>query len=228
MGLINGSKLAPSETVTNGDPPTTTANPAYFAWFRKDQMFFSWLLPSPSDEIFPYLIGLPYSFSVLSALENAFGSVSQNRQLQLHIKLQDLKHNDLSISQLLYKAKALADELAFVGRQPFPAEFNAIIYCNIGHKFHGIIIALNIKPEPVPFHELHGQLLAHEILIKSIQDSPIANIVQKAPSSTTNIKQPQPSSNYNKFSQSKCKSPRQICGYKNHTADRCRKRYTPR
>lgn len=85
-----------------------------------------------------------------------------------------------------------------------------------------------MKSEPVLFHELHGQLFAHEILIKSIQDSSIANIVQKAPSSTIDTKQSHPSSNYNKFSQSKRKGPCQICGYRNHTADHCRKRYTPR
>lgn len=73
MGLIGGSEPAPPETVTNNDPPTTTANPAYFVWFKRDQMLHSWLLSSLSEEIFPYIIGLPYSFSVWSALENAFG-----------------------------------------------------------------------------------------------------------------------------------------------------------
>lgn len=177
MGLIDGSEPTPPKTVTNSDPPTATANLAYFAWFKRDQMLLSWLLFFLSEEIFPYIIGLPFSFFVWSALKNAFGSVSQNIQLQPHIELQDLKRNDLSVSQFLYKAKALANELASAGRQLSVAEFNTIIYRNIGQKFHGIIIALNMMPEPVPFHELHGQLLAHKILIKSIQDFPIANIV---------------------------------------------------
>lgn len=116
-----------------------------------------------------------------------------------------MKCNDLSISQFLYKVKTLADELASAGRQLFAAEFNAIIYRNIGQEFHGIITALNMKPEPIPFHEFHDHFLAHEILIKSIQDSPIVNVVQKAPSFIVDTKQSQPSSNYNKFSQSKRK-----------------------
>lgn len=44
MGLIDGSELAPLETVINGDPSITTANPTYSVWFKRDQMLLSWLL----------------------------------------------------------------------------------------------------------------------------------------------------------------------------------------
>ena len=43
------------------------------------------------------------SFNACKALESAFGSVSQNRQLQIHIELQELKKNDMSVSQYLKK-----------------------------------------------------------------------------------------------------------------------------
>lgn len=99
------------------------------------------------------------SAQVWNALGNAFGSISQNR-LQLHIDLQKLKRNDFSISQHLPKAKAHAVELGIAGRSLSIAEFNPITYRNIQGEFHPIIIALNIRLEPIPFHELHGQLVA--------------------------------------------------------------------
>ena len=43
---------------------------------------------------FPYTIGHNSSKVVWKVLINAFGSVSQNRQLQIHIELQELKRND--------------------------------------------------------------------------------------------------------------------------------------
>ena len=38
------------------------------------------------------------SFTAWQALASAFGSVSQNRQLQIHIELQELKKNDLTVT----------------------------------------------------------------------------------------------------------------------------------
>ena len=77
----------------------------------------------------------------------------------MHIELQELKKNDLSISAYLQRAKALADELNAAGHPLAPTEFNAIIYRNIGSDYHAIITALNLHSEPVSFHELHGQSL---------------------------------------------------------------------
>ena len=50
-------------------------------------MLHSWIFSSLSEEIFPHVIGLSSSYEVWQALSQAFGSVSQNRQLQLHIEL---------------------------------------------------------------------------------------------------------------------------------------------
>ena len=116
---------------------------------------------------FPYTIGHNSSKVVWKVLINAFGSVSQNRQLQIHIELQELKKNDLYIVEYLKKAKALSDELESAGRSLSQAEFNAIIYKNIIPEYHGIISSLNIRPQPVTFSELYGELVAQEILLKS-------------------------------------------------------------
>ena len=83
-----------------------------------------------------------------------------------------MKKNDISVSTYLQRAKALADELNAVGHPLAPVEFNAIIYRNIGSDYHAIIIALNLCSEPVSFDELHGQLIALEILLKSSTDLP--------------------------------------------------------
>lgn len=68
------------------------------------------------------------SYEVWSALANGFASISHNKNFQLNIELQELKKNDLSVSQYLQCAKSLVDELASVGHTMTPAEFNAIMY----------------------------------------------------------------------------------------------------
>jgi hypothetical protein len=164
-----------------------------------------------------------------------FGSVSQNLQLQIHIELQELKHHDLSIAQFLHNAKALADELEAASSHLSAVEFNAIIFRNIGNEYHSSIIALNLCPDPVSFHELFGQLIAHDILLKSSQQLPLANTATIAPSPTGSSadigSRCSTFSNINSNSRSyshKPKGPCQICGWKNHTAQTCRRRYQPR
>lgn len=135
-------------------------------------------LLSLSGEVFPYIIGLNSSQDVRQVLAKAFGSVSQNRQLQIHIELQQLKKNDLSISVYLQCAKTLKDELHAAGRSLSTVEFNAIIY-KYWLEYHNIITALDLRPDPVPSHELHEQLVAHEILLKSCHKPPHANMMTR-------------------------------------------------
>ena len=98
-GFVDGSTVAPSKTIKDSStPPAEIPNPEYETWYKKDQMLHSWILSSLSEEIFPYVIGLSSSYEVWQALSPAFGPVSQNQQLQLHIELQELKKNDLCLS----------------------------------------------------------------------------------------------------------------------------------
>lgn len=228
-GFIDGTSIAPPQTINSTTTPITQIlNPEYDLWFKKDQLLLSWILSSLTEDIFSYIINLSSSFAVWEALARAFGSVSQNRQLQLNIELQELKRNDLSVSAYLQRAKALADELSTAGRSLSSAEFNAIVYRNIGSEFHSIITALNLRPDPVPFYELHAQLVAHEILLKASQEPPLANVVMRH-SSAPLLPTPQrpPAAAYsNSGFQRRSRASCQICGWHNHTADRCRRRYS--
>ncbi|KAA8515152.1 hypothetical protein F0562_018331 [Nyssa sinensis] len=135
----------------------------------------------------------------------------------------------MSVSAYLQRTKGIADELQAAGRKLSPAEFNAIIYRNISSEFHPIITALNLRPEPVSFHELHGQLLAHEILLKSSNALPQANYVARSSSSAPLLPTPSIPPNTQKRTTSdsfKQRIPCQICGLRNHTVDKCRKHYT--
>ena len=70
----------------------------------------------------------------------------------------------------------MADELASAGRALSTAEFNAIIYRNIGSEFHPLVSALNLRPKPFLFQELHSHLLAHEIILRNFSEPPQAHV----------------------------------------------------
>ena len=79
-------------------------------------MLLSWILSSLTKEVYSYIIGYKSSSATWNALESAFGSAFQNRQLQLYVELQELKKNDMDIGQYLQKVKALSDELTLIFR----------------------------------------------------------------------------------------------------------------
>ncbi|KAK3028727.1 hypothetical protein RJ639_038618 [Escallonia herrerae] len=156
-GHIDGSSFPPPKTIVSLTAKNLLIrNPEYKAWFKKDQLLLSWIFSSLTEEIFPYIIVLSTSQEVWTALSHSFGSVSQNRQLQLYIELQELKKNELSISEYLHKVKSLSDELCAAGKPVSPAKFNAIIYRNIGSDYHSIITALNLRQEPVSFYDRYA------------------------------------------------------------------------
>ena len=87
ISLID-STPTPSTTILSSSNPTETIdNPEFLQWFKHDQLLLTWNLSSLSEEVYSYIIGCTTSFMVWRALESAFGSISQNRQLQIHIEL---------------------------------------------------------------------------------------------------------------------------------------------
>lgn len=86
----------------------------------------------------------------------------------------------MSVSDYLQKAKALVDELSTAGCPLSIAKFNAIIYRNVNPDYYSVTItALNQYMESISFHELRVQLVAHEVLLQSLLQSPNANLAQK-------------------------------------------------
>lgn len=95
----------------------------------------------------------------------------------------------MSVTTYLHKAKSLADELAATGRAMSIAEFNVIIYCNIGSEYHPLISALNLQPELMSFQDLHSLLMAHEVLLQSFIEPPQAHIAYRPSSNFTGQQQ---------------------------------------
>lgn len=184
-------------------------------------MLLSWLLPSLSDEVFSYVIGITSSLEVWNALASTFGSISCNRQLQLNIKLQELNKNYLIVSQYLQKAKSLADELAFVGRTTTPSKFNVIIYKHKGSEYHNLITTLNLRLDPISSNELHN----HFLLMKYYST---VNIFYQLQTSLKMFKLNVTLPPYNLSPSHACnaknKRPYQICNLCNHIVNRYRKK----
>nr|XP_016453895.1 PREDICTED: uncharacterized protein LOC107778192 [Nicotiana tabacum] len=142
----------------------STPNPAYSQWIQQGQMILSLLISSLSEETLPIAIGLNTSKAVWDALEAALSSSSNTRILNLHMQLQNLKQDDLTVTQYLHKAKLISDELAAAGRPLCLADQNIYIFKELRYEFKDIVTTLSARPEPVTFSELHSLILYHEFI----------------------------------------------------------------
>ncbi|CAI9114881.1 OLC1v1015697C1, partial [Oldenlandia corymbosa var. corymbosa] len=109
--------------------------------------------------------GCTTSEAAWTALQQGFGTLSYAQQTQLVMELHSLQKGDLSVTDLLSKAKGIADTLQLAGHRISPAEFNAIIFRKLGAEFNGIIGALQQRSEPPSYQDLLGQLVSYEVLL---------------------------------------------------------------
>ena len=84
-----------------------------------------------------------------------------------HISLKELNLADKIMTRFLEEAKLIVDTLAFVGLPMSNQEFNANIFRLLPHEYHPIIAAIYTHKDHVAFHELSGQLIVYEVLLKS-------------------------------------------------------------
>lgn len=169
-------------------------------------------------------------------MSHAFGVESCMCQLQLHVQLQELHQGDGTVTEYLRLSKNLAHQLVAAGYALSSAEFNAISYRNLNPEFQSTIAALSIRPQLISLFELHSQLVGHKFLIQNShvghkqyahksQRNLAANMVRKSQNSSRRSQGSSHSSkNYNghrQFSRNNNGEKCQICGFTNHTADRC-------
>lgn len=100
--------------------------------------------------------------SSLDELEAALSSPSNTRILSLHMRLQNLKQDDLTVTQCLHKAKRISDELTAAGRPLCLADQNIYVFKGLRSEFKDIVTTLSARPQKLTFVELHSLFLNHE------------------------------------------------------------------
>ncbi|KAH0669903.1 hypothetical protein KY285_025519 [Solanum tuberosum] len=154
-GYVDGSFRCPSSHIIIAGKDNPEIDPHHAQWIQQDQLILSLLISSISEETLPIVIGLATSKQVWDALKKALSSPSNTRIFNLHMSLQNLKQDDLPVTQYLQKAKLISDELAAVGRPLCLADLNIYIFKGLHSDFKDLVTALSARPQPVTYSELH-------------------------------------------------------------------------
>ncbi|KAK6137336.1 hypothetical protein DH2020_028917 [Rehmannia glutinosa] len=105
-----------SITSTSEGTSTTSINPAYVLWMRRDQFLLSWMLASIGESMLGHVSRCTTTSALWSVLEKLFQTSSKARILQIRFMLQTLKKCDMSIDDYILKMRSFADDLNSVGQ----------------------------------------------------------------------------------------------------------------
>lgn len=84
LAYVDGTSSAPSQFL---DDAQRTANPAYIAWYRQDQILLSALLGSCCDPIQPIISSALSSKEAWERLTHSYANCSRSRIISLKAKL---------------------------------------------------------------------------------------------------------------------------------------------
>lgn len=107
LGFVDGSYPCPPKTITENN--ATIPNPEAALWVDQDQLLMSLLISSLSEETLPLAVAVTTSQELWTVLESSLALASNPRILQLHMRLQNIKQGDQTVTQFLHRAKALSD-----------------------------------------------------------------------------------------------------------------------
>ncbi|KAK9065403.1 hypothetical protein SSX86_016786 [Deinandra increscens subsp. villosa] len=179
---LTGTVTTPPKTVTTDGK--SIVNPKYTSWFRQDQVIFSALLGSYTDEIQPIIASATTAHEAWTRLADSYASTCRSRIVSLKSKLAKNPKGDHSVTTFLNDMRAIADDLA-LAQSPIPDE-DLVVYIltQLGDEFNPITAALKVRETPIKYPELYDKLVDFERHLKDSAPPPspildTANVAQR-------------------------------------------------
>jgi hypothetical protein len=163
LGIADGSKPAPPETLEMGkDSKTTTIpNPAYNAWLIWGQQVLTYLVGGIYPEILSQAVGMEHAAEVWSLINSMFTSTLGANVTHLHVALSNTKKINMPADQYIAKMKGFATELFTAGRTIDDDELRDHILNNLDEEYNPLFALVNAMTMCMVI-DLHDLLRAFE------------------------------------------------------------------
>ncbi|KAM1511667.1 hypothetical protein ACFX1Z_023323 [Malus domestica] len=175
-GFVDGSEPCPPPYVLDAIGRSTgTPNPAYEAWYEKDQNILIWLNSTLSEEIIPFTVGVTSSRDLWLNLENRFGGVSAAHIHQLRSRLHTIAQGDLSISEYLQCIKGISDALMAAGSPVSDHDLVDVTLNGLSDAYESFIDSIMLRISSTTLDELHGLLINKELFMNRKKKSSVSS-----------------------------------------------------
>ncbi|GJY63739.1 putative zinc finger, CCHC-type, LTR copia-type gag-polypeptide, partial [Tanacetum coccineum] len=143
---------APSKTI--GKKEATKSNPKYIIWYRQDQILFTAILESCSDEIQPVIASALTAKEAWDRLTSSFASKSRSRIIYLKLKLPKNPKGNCSVADFLNEMRSITDELALVQSLIHEEDLLVHILTKLGDEYNSITATLKWMMDSGASHHL--------------------------------------------------------------------------
>lgn len=157
----------PSKTIA--DKEVTKPNPEYTVWYRQDQILFSAILRSCSNEIQPVIASASTAKEAWDRLTSNFASKSRSRIISLKSKLAKNPKGNRSVAVFLNEMRSIADELALVQSPIHEEDLLVHILTQLGEEYNSITAALKVREQPISYPKLFDKLVDFERSLKEAE-----------------------------------------------------------
>jgi transposase InsO family protein len=174
LGIVDGSEPCPNQFLPDDQgKDTTTVNPAFVIWTKKDQSLLSWINATLTEKVLATVYGVNTSRQAWVSLATKFASQSPCRVAQLKRQLQHLHQGSKSCSEYLQSAKECADQLAISGKPVDDEDLISYVISGLNASYGPFVISLSFatRKDKISFEDFQAELLSHEIFLENQHSS---------------------------------------------------------
>jgi hypothetical protein len=172
LGIVEGSDICPSKfTVDAEGKSTSTINPDFLVWQKKDQFVLAWLNATLSEKVLSMVYGLTTAQQVWAHLAKRFTPTSRTRISNLRRQLQTISQGSKNCTDYLLTAKNLADNLAAIGKGVDDEDLISYVIGGLHPSYHTFVTTFSYgnRDTAIPFEDFQTELLNYEQLLEAHQ-----------------------------------------------------------
>jgi transposase InsO family protein len=180
LSIVDGSEPCPPQFILDAEgKPTSSINPEYSVWQKKDQFVLAWINATLTDKVLSTVYGLHTSRQVWAHLATRFAPNSKSHISHLRRQLQTMQQGDKGCSDYLLAAKNWADQLAATGNPVNDEELISYIVGGLNSSYQNFITTFNFvtREQSISFADFQAELLNFDHMLDIHQQSvpPAAN-----------------------------------------------------
>jgi hypothetical protein len=172
LGIVDGSEVCPSKYAVDAEgKPTSTINPDFLVWQKKDQFVLAWLNATLSEKVLSIVYGLTTAQQVWAHLAKRFTPTSRTRITNLRRQLQTISQGSKSCTDYLLIAKNLADQLAAIGKGVDDEDLISYVIGGLKPSYHTFVTTFSYgnRDAVISFEDFQTELLNYEQLFEAHQ-----------------------------------------------------------
>ncbi|KAL9304232.1 hypothetical protein ACSQ67_021495 [Phaseolus vulgaris] len=157
--------LIPYEYASESDRKNDIISEEYQEWLIQDQMLYTWLLSSLSEDLVPIIANCIHSWEVWNTLNEYMASHEKFRTAELRAELKNIKKTGY-LAEYLERIQAIVDSLAEAGDPLTEKEHIQVILEGLPEQYNDCATVIRGRYNPPPLHNVVSLLTLQEAQVE--------------------------------------------------------------